>query len=135
VIWGSEGPAEAAAVRWKTQCNENAKTPAFASWLPELDHNEVEGWSREAGDPFGVVILRHPGEHPRIAARVEATLAAISDADLPVRQVGVEASEPLAALCSLIVMGDFTSTYLAIAAGVDPMPVLTLSGLKERLRR
>ena len=32
------------AYRWKTQINENAKTPAFAAELPELDHNELVGW-------------------------------------------------------------------------------------------
>src|SRR3979411_1322977 len=32
------------AYRWKTQINENAKQPAFASELPELDHNELIGW-------------------------------------------------------------------------------------------
>ena len=32
------------AYRWKTQLNENAKIPAFAHELPELDHNEIVGW-------------------------------------------------------------------------------------------
>ena len=37
------------AYRWKTQFNENAKYPAFASVLPELDHNEIVGWKRTLG--------------------------------------------------------------------------------------
>ena len=36
------------AYRWKTQINENAKTPAFAAELPELDHNEIVGWDGAA---------------------------------------------------------------------------------------
>ena len=44
VIWGAEGISAAAAYRWRTQFHENAKIPAFASSLPELDHNEVVGW-------------------------------------------------------------------------------------------
>ena len=32
------------AYRWKTQVNENAKMPAYALELPELDHNEIVGW-------------------------------------------------------------------------------------------
>ena len=36
--------AAAAAYRWKCQFNENAELPAFASVLPEADHNEVVGW-------------------------------------------------------------------------------------------
>ena len=49
VVSGS-GLTEAVAYRWKTQVNENAKLPAFASELPELDHNEICGWSG-AGEP------------------------------------------------------------------------------------
>src|ERR1700726_3795607 len=39
------------AYRWKTQINENAKQPCFSHELPELDHNEIEGWkgARELG--------------------------------------------------------------------------------------
>src|SRR5207302_3876782 len=69
VVWGSEGIAEAAALRWKTQVNENAKGPAWTAMLPELDHNEVEGWSAGAGAGHAVVALRHPGEHHGVAAR------------------------------------------------------------------
>src|SRR5262245_22153310 len=42
VIYGSDLTA-AVAYRWKCQTNENAKSPAFASTLPEADHNELEG--------------------------------------------------------------------------------------------
>ena len=37
--------ARLAAMRWKTQMNENGKVPAWAASMPELDHNEVVGWS------------------------------------------------------------------------------------------
>lgn len=134
VVWGSEGLAEAAAVRWKTQFNENAKTPAFCSVLPELDHNEVEGWAEGTGGPFGLVVLRHPGEHPRTGPRVEASLRALAGSGIQAREARVEATAPMAALFSLILLGDFTSTYLAIGRGVDPMPVPVLTSLKERLR-
>ena len=135
VIWGSEGIAEAASIRWKTQLNENAKVPAFHSSLPELDHNEVEGWSPGAGHRFAAVALRHAGEHPRISARLAATIEAVSAAGLDVRQVVASGDTPLTALLSLIVIGDLTSAYLAILRDVDPTPVPVLSGLKERLSR
>ena len=133
VIWGTEGLAEAAALRWKTQLNENAKVPAFHSVLSELDHNEVEGWSRGAGEGHAVVVLRHEGEHPRIADRVAATVEAVSDSGLEVREVWAEGDSPLSRLLSLIMVGDLASTYLAILRGVDPTLVPVLTGLKARL--
>ena len=33
------------AYRWKCQVNENAKQHAFDHELPELDHNEIVGWT------------------------------------------------------------------------------------------
>jgi glucose/mannose-6-phosphate isomerase len=133
-VWGSEGPAEAAALRWKTQLNENAKLPAFHSVLPELDHNEIEGWTAEAGRPFALVVLRHAGEHPRVARRVRATLEALRDSGLESREVSGEGSTSMEALLSLILLGDFVSTYLAILRGIDPMPVRVLTQLKDGLR-
>jgi len=135
VVWGSEGLAGAAALRWKNQLNENAKVPAFRSVLPELDHNEIEGWSAQAGESFAVVALRHRGEHPRVEARLSATLQAVAGSGLAARQVEAEGSSALEWLFSLILKGDFVSTYLAILRGVDPTPVPVLTGLKERLPR
>lgn len=134
VVWGSEGLAEAAALRWKTQFNENAKVPAFHAVLPELDHNEIEGWSEQAGTGYALIVLRHPGEHPRIGRRVQATLEAIAGSGLECREAFAEGSTPMDVLFSLILLGDFVTTYAAILRGVDPLPVQVLSRLKERLR-
>jgi glucose/mannose-6-phosphate isomerase len=134
IVWGSGGVAEAAAIRWKTQFNENAKLPAFHAVLPELDHNEIEGWTEGMGRPFGLVVLRHGREHPRIATRVAATLQSIAGSGLESQEVAAEGSTPMEVLFSLLMLGDFVSTYLAILRGVDPMPVRVLTRLKERLR-
>ncbi len=134
VIWGSSGVAEVAAVRWKTQFNENAKRPAFHSVLPELDHNEIEGWREGAGAGFAVILLRHPGESGRMGRRIDATLEAIAPSGLDVRQVHARGRTPLEWLFSLIMTGDFATVYTAILHGIDPTPVPVLTGLKDRLR-
>jgi glucose/mannose-6-phosphate isomerase len=135
VVWGSEGLAEGAALRWKNQLNENAKVPAFASVLPELDHNEIEGWGPGAGIPYGLIVLRHAMEGDRLAARMSASMESVRDSDLAMREVWAEGSTPLQALFSLMMMADFSTIYVAILRGVDPTPVPVLTGLKEVLRR
>ncbi len=42
VIIGGQGPASIAAGRWATQFHENAKRPAFAATIPEMNHNLFE---------------------------------------------------------------------------------------------
>ena len=44
MVYGA-GPTGPVARRWKGQINENAKAPAFFNELPELDHNELMGWT------------------------------------------------------------------------------------------
>ena len=67
------------AYRWKTQINENAKTPAFASELPELDHNEIVGWEGAAElGRFSAVFLDDSDLHPRIRQRIELTRGLIA---------------------------------------------------------
>jgi glucose/mannose-6-phosphate isomerase len=135
VVWGSEGLAEAPAGRLRTQVNENAKAPAFSALLPELDHNEIEGWSAGAGEGYAVVALRHAREHPRVGERLEATREAIAAARLDYREVHAEGRGPLEILFSLVMLGDFAATYLALLRGVDPTPVPVLMTLKRRLAR
>ncbi|HJP67086.1 MAG TPA: bifunctional phosphoglucose/phosphomannose isomerase [Actinomycetota bacterium] len=135
VVWGSEGIAEAAALRWKTQMNENAKVPAFAASLPELDHNDVEGWRPGTGASFAAIALRHRGEHARIGPRVEASKEAVRSSGLQVREVLAEGSTPLESLLSLVMTGDFASVYLGVLRGVDPLAIPILTALKERLRQ
>ncbi len=133
VIWGTEGIAEAAALRWKTQANENAKGPAWHGVLSELDHNEIEGWSAGAGGAYAAVVLRHPGEHPRVPFRVDATIEAVSGSGLEARQVHGSGTSPLERLLSLIMVGDFVGCYLGVLRGQDPLPIPVLTALKRRL--
>lgn len=135
VIWGSEGLAEAAALRWKGQVNENAKGPAWASVLPELDHNEVEGWSEGTGGGHVAIVLRHPGEVAGMPARVDGTIEAVASSGIDIRQVHASGETPLEWLFSLVALADFATVYLGVLRGNDPMPIPVLTGLKRRLAR
>ena len=132
VAWGSEGVSQAAAWRWKCAFNENAKVPAFASALPELDHHEVAGWSPGTGERFAVVVLREEGEHPSVDARLDATLDQVRGSGIEVREVRAAGHSPLARALSLMLLGDAASAYHAMARGIDPAPVEAISRVKAR---
>ena len=133
VIWGAEGLGAVAAMRWKTQMNENAKVPAFTSALPELDHNEVVGWSQDRGHGYLVIPLRHDGEHPDVAARFELSARIAEGSGARTLEVWGHGRSALARLFSLVLVGDFATTYLGIARGVDPTPVDAIARLKTAL--
>ena len=133
VIWGADGPAAVAAMRWKTQMNENGKVPAFNAAMSELDHNEVVGWVRPFGERFVVIGLRHQGEHPEIVARFPLSADIARDAGADYAEVGARGRSALAQLLTLIMVGDFASCYVGLRRGIDPTPVGVIDHLKAAL--
>ena len=133
VMWGADGIAAVAAERWKTQFNENAKVPAFASALPELDHNEVVGWSQGRGDGFAVIALRHDGEPADVATRFAPSLDIARASGALMQEVHAHGRSALAKLLTLVQIGDLVTTYVGIARGVDPSPIEAIDRLKRTL--
>lgn len=133
---GTAGPTGVAAMRWKTQLNENAKMPAFHSLQPELCHNEVAGWGqlREVTrKSLTLVALRYEGEHPQVARRFSMVEQLVDDAVSNVLDVRSDASSDVSAFFDLALLGDFVSLHLAERHGIDPGPVPVLGELKTRL--
>lgn len=133
VIWGADGWAATAAARWRAQFNENAKIPAWSSAMPEIDHNEIEGWAGRRGESSFVIALRHQGEPPDVAARFEPTLESVRRSGVVTDEVWAAGPTDLARFLSLIAMGDLTSTYHALARSVDPTPMDAITRLKAFL--
>jgi glucose/mannose-6-phosphate isomerase len=133
VVWGSEGVSAAAAWRWKTAFNENAEVPAFSASLPELDHHEIVGWSGGRGKGFCLVILREEGEHDSVQARLDATLDEVAGSGLVWREVWARGASPLARYLTLALLGDLASAYHALARGIDPAAMDSLTRVKARL--
>jgi len=126
-----------AALRWKTQVNENAKAPAFAQAIPEMCHNEVCGWGQH-GDMtrqvFTLVELRHDEEHPQESRRFELVRDTImAEVVHDVVEVRADGEGALAQLLDLILYGDYVSLHLAAQEGIDPGPVPILVDLKRAL--
>jgi glucose/mannose-6-phosphate isomerase len=132
-VYGA-GPTTAAAKRWKTQLNENAKVPAFAAELPEADHNEIVGWQNASAlGSFMAVFLEDADQHPRVRQRVELTASLIEGEAAGTLRLESVGSNPVERLLSLVLLGDLVSVYLAVLQGTDPTPVLPIDRLKAAL--
>lgn len=125
----------ACAVRWKNQFNENSKRIAFFSLLPELNHNEIEVWasSSEFTKKFYLIFLRDNAENERIKLRISITEGILKDKVAGVQQVISRGKSLLCRLHSLIYLGDWVSTYLALANSVNPVPTPMIDLLKKQL--
>jgi glucose/mannose-6-phosphate isomerase len=137
LIYGGGSLGAVAAMRWKTQFNENAKVAAFWNTIPELTHNEVCGWGQH-GDVtrqvFRLITLRHEHEHPQIARRFELVAGAVDEVVDDIDEVWGEGEGALAQLFDLILFGDFVTLHAAAQEGLDPGPVPILDEIKAALR-
>ena len=149
-IWGSSPLAGVAAYRFACQLNENSKTPATWGQLPEAVHNQVVAFDGPfAGGPRDIfadpeesdgsrlhlVLLRDSVEHPGVAARARVARDLARSRGVEVSELLAEGSSPFQRIASLITLGDWTSTYLALAQGTDPTPVDAITDLKAQVSR
>jgi glucose/mannose-6-phosphate isomerase len=135
VVYGF-GIYRSVAQRFKQQFNENSKIPAKWECFPELNHNEVVGWE-EAGKlakNFSTIFIRDKTEPVAIRSRIEATKTLMLSTQSNIFEVWSQGKSDLARMLSTILVGDFTSVYLAILRKVDPTPVKTINMLKDRMK-
>ena len=139
VFYGGGPLGAVAAGRAKAQINENAKVPAFASFMPELCHNELAGWDQAGrlvdGSPLAVIALRHDFEHPQLGRRYDFAGGVLDGARIAVPHAELHAAGdgPMAQLFDLIYQVDVLSLRVAAAARRDPGPIPVLEELKAFL--
>lgn len=137
VIYTCGGESHAAGLRLRAQLNENSKLPALLAAFPELDHNDLVGWSLDPADRerFALLILRAADEHPRTSLRVGLTRELLAGQFGAVHELRGGGAGALARVMSLVQYGDYLSCHLAVLGNVDPVPVERIVRLKEALAR
>ena len=131
VIHGA-GTTLAAARRWKTQLNENAKLAAFFAELPEANHNEICGWKRgRAAAPLSALFLEDADQHPRVRQRIELTADEVAATGARAERAASRGDTPVERALSLVLLGDLVSVYAAALEGVDPTPVDAIERFKS----
>ncbi|MFH1623075.1 MAG: bifunctional phosphoglucose/phosphomannose isomerase [Candidatus Aenigmatarchaeota archaeon] len=133
-VYGSEAH-EAATRRMKNQINENGKLPASWDVFPEMNHNEIVGFEdNDLNKENYVIILRDPGEHPAVRARIEATKNIIRGKVMGVAEIWTVGKSALAKDMSLAFMGDLLSCYLAMHGKKNVDKTANIDSLKAALR-
>ncbi len=123
------------AKRWANQFNENAKTLAFSSQLPELNHNEIVGWMKDSRSKgFSAIFLGHDHASEAMKKRVKATKDMFQRV-AQVHEVGARGRAPLAQMLSLMLFGDYVSVYLGLLGSEDPSSNEPIDELKAILSK
>jgi len=133
MIFGSESITRPAALRLKTQFNENSKLSVFYNCFPELGHNEIIGIADdpESKKDTTLICLRSFLENPELKKCIDVTLEIVEPRVKDIIELHGQGQSKLSQILSLIYLGDWISYYLAILRKVDPTPVPSINQFKK----
>ena len=135
VIYTSERNMELGYI-WKVILNETAKIPAFCNRFPELNHNEIAGFTdSELSKNFHFVFLRDIDDDRtgRIGLRMEKLGELYEKKGLPVTKLELKGESHLKKIFSSIILAHWTAYYLAKNRKVDPEKTDIIEDFKKML--
>lgn len=128
----SSSKYKSVAMVWKIKINENAKTPAFWNFFPELNHNEMVGFTNPQAK-FFIIMLKDPEDHERNLKRYEPTARLLKERGIESKILEMEGNNVFYKMFSSISIADWASYYLALEYRQDPTPVDMVENLKKIL--
>tara|TARA_Y100000768_G_scaffold153614_1_gene114812 strand:+ start:491 stop:1432 length:942 start_codon:yes stop_codon:yes gene_type:complete len=127
----TEPSLEPVGYRWRCQIQENAKQLAFHHVLPEMNHNEIVGWTNSNPNMIPILI-RKVNEDDNIKNRFEA-LKNTAWKNVKVVEIFATCDNHLSKILETVYIGDMISIELAKLNRVDPTPVEVIENLKNEL--
>lgn len=128
----SSSKNKAVAMVWKIKINENSKTPAFWNFFPELNHNEMVGYTNPQSK-FFLIMLKDEADNPKNLRRYEATKSLLQEQGIESEIINMDGEDAFSKMFLSITLADWTSYYLALEYNQDPTPVEMVEKLKKIL--
>lgn len=125
---------EGIAIRLRQQLNENAKILCWHHIIPEMNHNELVGWT-EKNNNLSVLFLLDKDEYSRNMARVEINKEIIKKYAFSITEIYSKGNSAIEKAIYFIHLGDWMSVLLAEYRGVDAVEVNVINHLKSALSK
>ena len=130
----SLGTCEGTVVRFRQQINENSKMLCWHNTLPEMNHNELVGWTSRNED-LAVITFHTSFDYARTKKRYEVCRPIFEKYAGAVIDISAGGQSRLEQFLYLINIGDWISCYLADLRGIDPVEVNVIDHLKGELAK
>lgn len=130
----SLGTCEGTVVRFRQQINENSKMLCWHHTLPEMNHNELVGWT-EKNEALAVITFRTTFDYERTIKRYEICKTLFQKYSSSVTDIVAKGNSKLEQFLYLIHIGDWISCYLADLKNIDPVEVDVITNLKNELAK
>ena len=125
---------EGIAIRFRQQLNENAKILCWHHIIPEMNHNELVGWT-EKNDSLAVVTLRTSFDYERTIKRYEICKELFTKYSNSVTDITAKGTSKVEQFLYLINIGDWISCYIADLKNIDATEVNVITNLKNELAK
>lgn len=128
------GTCEGVAVRFRQQINENSKMLCWHHVFPEMNHNELVGWTTK-NDDLVVVTFHTSFDFDRTKKRYEVCKPVFQKYSNEVIDIVAKGESKLEQFLYLINSGDWISCYIADLRGIDAVEVNVIDHLKGELSK
>lgn len=127
-----EARYEGVAVRFRQQINENSKMLCWHNVLPEMNHNELVGWTEPHPEAI-VLMFRCEDDYFRTQKRMEISSDVVKRNDATLIEMKAKGASQLQRSLYLLHMGDWISWYIAEIKNIDATEVNVIDFLKKEL--
>lgn len=128
------GNTEGVAIRFRQQLNENSKMLCWHHVIPEMNHNELVGWT-EKNDNLAVVVFRYANDFYRSVKRLEVCKEVFSKYCNTVIEINAKGKTPVQSALYMIHLGDWISCLIADIKKVDAVDISIINHLKSELSK
>jgi len=125
--WG----LEAAAIRFKSSLQENAKTHAITENVIEACHNGIVSWERKS--EVKPILIEGQDDYIKTKERWSILKEYFEKNNIDYREIFSVKGGILSKLINLVYQLDFIAIYLAVLSGIDPSPIKSIDFVKSRL--
>jgi glucose/mannose-6-phosphate isomerase len=130
----SEARYEGVAIRWRQQINENSKMLCWHHVFPEMNHNELVGWT--GGDNrVAVLLIRAEDDHKRSQLRMDLCKKLMGEKCDTIIEVHAKGASRIQRAYYLIHLGDWLSIDLAELKNEDAVAIPAIIYLKNELAK
>lgn len=133
IIYATQG-FEGMAIRFRQQINENAKMLCWHHIIPEMNHNELVGWT-EKNESLAVLFFRNESDFKKNQQRIEITKTVVSKYTPHIIEIWSKGNTAIQNTLYFIHLCDWVSVLLSDTRKVDPIEVRVIDYLKGELAK
>jgi glucose/mannose-6-phosphate isomerase len=123
---------------WKIKFNETGKTPAFYNMLPELNHNEMQGYdfvegNSEVAKNIHFVIISDSEDDQRVTNRMNVMEGLLQEKGYNATKIFLEGDSRFERIFKSLLLADWFALYTAKNYEAEPERVPLIEEFKKRI--